>query len=233
MRVEASSGRSLAYDDEGSGPLCVFLHGFTSTRQLPPWPALTEMLVARGYRCVALDLPAHGESSGELVDLTIDGFDRDIDDFLDSLGPEPKTIIGHSLGSLLAARAGTRRTDLAGVVLVALPIEVTSRFLLDLSGRAEVDGAAPFIDWSGRERTITRDLAEDLVSSLDVRPPRVPALCIVCSRDRTVSPEATLRFAADAEIPVVEVESDHLPRAALIETPIVSFLERVFAIRRE
>lgn len=224
MRVRVSSGRVLAYDDEGSGPLCVMIHGFTSARGLPPWPALTEFLVDRGYRCVRIDLPAHGQSTGELVDLTLEAIDRDLDDFLDSLGAEPKALIGHSLGSLLAARAARRREDVKCEVLVSLPVEVTSRFLLDLAGTAEVEGTASFVDWRARHHTITRELAEGIVSSLAVEPPLKPALAIVCARDRTVSPKATRRFAERAGIPVLELDSDHLPSVTLIEEPIASFL---------
>jgi pimeloyl-ACP methyl ester carboxylesterase len=51
----------LAYDLQGSGPPFVFIHGLTFDRT--SWRPITSRL-ADEYRCITIDLPGHGDSSG-------------------------------------------------------------------------------------------------------------------------------------------------------------------------
>jgi hypothetical protein len=53
-------GTRIAYDVVGDGPLVLFVHGMTSSRQR--WDPVTDLL-ASDFTCVRINLPGHGESS--------------------------------------------------------------------------------------------------------------------------------------------------------------------------
>lgn len=54
-------GGSLAYSDEGTGPLVIAVPGMGDLRS--SYRFLTPKLAAAGYRVVSLDVRGHGESS--------------------------------------------------------------------------------------------------------------------------------------------------------------------------
>ncbi len=58
------SGIEIAYDDVGSGPAVVLLHGYPFDRSM--WREQIDLLSARGFRVVAPDLRGMGEMSGKL-----------------------------------------------------------------------------------------------------------------------------------------------------------------------
>src|SRR5262245_31825611 len=47
----------------GQGPAVLLVHGFEGNRA--QFAAIIEVLVARGFAAVALDVPGHGESAGD------------------------------------------------------------------------------------------------------------------------------------------------------------------------
>ena len=87
----------LPYDFRGSGAPLVFIHGLTFDRT--SWQPIIDRLAGE-YRCIAIDLPGHGDS---------DGLPRPLDDIagalhrlLDALGAERPVVVGHSMGAALA-----------------------------------------------------------------------------------------------------------------------------------
>ena len=108
----------LAYDLQGSGPPLVFIHGLTFDRA--SWRPITSRLV-NAHRCITVDLPGHGDSSGPprpLEDLA-----AEIHQLLDWLGVEPPVVVGHSMGAVLAC-VYAARYPVAGVVDVDQPLDV-------------------------------------------------------------------------------------------------------------
>lgn len=89
VEVRAAQGR----------PVLLFAHGFGQTRLA--WAASTEMLAARGWRCVSFDTRGHGES-----ERAADG-NYGMEQFADDLlrvaraQPEPPILVGASMGGLL------------------------------------------------------------------------------------------------------------------------------------
>jgi pimeloyl-ACP methyl ester carboxylesterase len=74
----------------GTTPL-VFVHGLTFSRRT--WdPVVTQL--RDSFRCVAVDLPGHGESGGSGADprATCERLNRT----LDALGVERPVVVGHS-----------------------------------------------------------------------------------------------------------------------------------------
>lgn len=104
----------------GSGPPLVLLHGvsLSAAAWAPLLPALS------GWRVLAVDLPGHGLSdpdsyrSGQVRRRAREL----IDDIFDALGLDEVSVVGHSLGGMLAlwyAAAGTKR--ISGLVAIGEP----------------------------------------------------------------------------------------------------------------
>lgn len=92
---------SLAYSDTGRGDPVVFLHGLGSDRTR--WTPITDRL-GDDVRCVAIDLPGHGDSPAEGCDaLSAATAVHDVVAELDLSSP---VIVGHSLGSVVALLHG-------------------------------------------------------------------------------------------------------------------------------
>jgi pimeloyl-ACP methyl ester carboxylesterase len=116
-RFIALMGADVHYTDAGCGEVLVMVHGFASSLQT--WDALATDL-RRSYRVICLDLPPFGVT-GPLFDeqgrtLTIDTpvYRRFFDAFMDALGIERATLLGNSLGGMIAwdyAARHPRRID--------------------------------------------------------------------------------------------------------------------------
>jgi pimeloyl-ACP methyl ester carboxylesterase len=100
--VETPRGARVRVVEAGHGEArpIVFLHGLLG--RLSHHALFLEQL-ARRYRVFAPELPGYGESTGEdlledMLDFTLHGWD-----VLDSLGIRNPTLVGHSLGGMIAA----------------------------------------------------------------------------------------------------------------------------------
>ena len=81
----------------------VLIHGFAGDGTV--WSALAGVLARAGYDVLAPDLPAHGATTVPFRD--IDGVVETAAAFLDARATGPLTLVGHSLGALVAARLAT------------------------------------------------------------------------------------------------------------------------------
>jgi pimeloyl-ACP methyl ester carboxylesterase len=101
---------------KGDGPTIVFVHGLDDDSSC--WGAVTEELVAH-HRCIALDLPGHGDSPRPTDTRTYrrEAVLASLDQSLDSIGSV--VFVGHSLGGYLGlAHSISRPGVLRGLVLV-------------------------------------------------------------------------------------------------------------------
>ena len=99
----------IAWEETGSGPPAVLVHGFTEDRHV--WHRLVPLLQDE-FRCVLPDLRGHG-ASPMMDDLSAFAMADDIGDVVRAAGiDEPPLLIGHSLGgvvvSIYAGQAPTR-----------------------------------------------------------------------------------------------------------------------------
>ena len=83
----------LAYDFRGSGPPLVFVHGLTFDRA--SWQPIIDRL-AGAYRCIAVDLPGHGDSDGPPRPL--EDIAAALHRLLDEAGIDRPVVVGHSMG---------------------------------------------------------------------------------------------------------------------------------------
>jgi 3-oxoadipate enol-lactonase len=89
----------LAYDDEGTGPAVVLLHGFPLGRWI--WDEPRALLRDR-YRVVTPDLRGHGDSEVTAGPYSMDGLADDVARLLDQLHVDRAVVGGLSMGGYVA-----------------------------------------------------------------------------------------------------------------------------------
>lgn len=92
-------GVEIAYDDVGSGPCVVLLHGYPFNRSL--WRDQVEE-IQKHHRVVAPDLRGHGESGVTPGVVTMDDMARDVASLLETLNISRPIIGGLSMGGYVA-----------------------------------------------------------------------------------------------------------------------------------
>jgi pimeloyl-ACP methyl ester carboxylesterase len=103
----------------GAGPVVLLVHGWEGRgAQLG---ALVDPLVAAGYRVVALDGPAHGDSSGRST--SAPEFVEALRRTRDVVGPYA-AIVGHSFGGFTSLLAVAHGLDAARLVTIGSPSSV-------------------------------------------------------------------------------------------------------------
>lgn len=183
----------------------MLLHGFLSNSRY--WQRLTSLLVAAGYRVVAIDLLGFGRARTARSRFDYDAHVAHLYRSLALLGVrEPVTLIGHSMGALIAARYAVlhpghvARVGLVNPPLYASGAEAHStlrgtsrlyRMLLDSRRRHLVWTIAHRVLRTriGRHTPHARDLSlrrviETAEAFDDLARIRVPTLVVVGSRDR-------------------------------------------------
>lgn len=128
-------------------PTAMFIHGAQNDHSV--WILQTRYFAHHGFGVLAVDLPGHGRSEGEPLS-SVEAMADWLLALLDAAGVQQATLIGHSMGSLIALetayRAPARVTGLA-MVGTAYPMKVSDA-LLDAS-RNDVESAIDMVNiWS-------------------------------------------------------------------------------------
>jgi 3-oxoadipate enol-lactonase len=107
----------LAHDDRGVGPAIVFLHGHPFSRAM--WGTQLDAL-SDEFRVVAPDLPGYGASPAVPGTLPMGAIADAVVELLVGLEIERSTVVGLSMGGLVAMELGLRYAErVDGVVLAA------------------------------------------------------------------------------------------------------------------
>src|SRR5262245_21172604 len=130
--VRLSTGPRVHYADSGdrSGHALLFLHGwpdswFSFSRVLPHLP--------EHLRALAIDQRGYGESEKPDSTYSIPELGSDVIAFLDALGLERATLVGHSFGSFVARRAAIASPDrVDALVLIGTGFAVTNPVIHEL-----------------------------------------------------------------------------------------------------
>jgi pimeloyl-ACP methyl ester carboxylesterase len=93
------NGIKIAYDDAGSGPTVLLIHGFPLCRRM--WQPQINALVAAGYRVIAPDLRGFGDSDAPIGPYGMDLFTDDLIALLDHLDIDTAVIGGMSMGGYI------------------------------------------------------------------------------------------------------------------------------------
>ncbi len=142
--MSASEIARVAFDDVGSGPPIVFLHGLTFSRST--WQPIIDRLADR-FRCIAVDLPGHGESSAPPG--TLAAVAEAVHSAITPLDLGHPVLVGHSAaGVVVSVYAATY--PVAGVVNVDQPLfmrpfgELVQRVEPQLRGPDFAEAFEPF-----------------------------------------------------------------------------------------
>lgn len=117
--------------DEGEGPVVILIHGIASSSTT--FKSLIPLLTNK-HRVIAMDLLGFGESpTPENADYTITEHVAAIARTIESIGLRaPFVLVGHSMGSLIAARyASHNPIKVSRLVMVSPPIYVSPSAIAD------------------------------------------------------------------------------------------------------
>lgn len=97
--IKGKSGIDWHYDIAGEGTHLLFIHGWGVDKKI--WRQQLKYF-SQFYRVMTIDLPGHGQSSWEPIDLKI--MVEDLKEILNKLNFTDVTILGSSLGGLVALK---------------------------------------------------------------------------------------------------------------------------------
>ena len=172
------------------GPLVLFVHGWSGRGSQVA--AFVEPLTDAGFRVLAVDLPAHGETPGDSTTL----FDcADVLHALDDKYGPLHAAITHSFGGMVLAYALTHGVDIAGAVIISAPSDVdflVERFADTLSLHPDV------VDdlWRRLELRFEEDFSERVSTVSNIMNLDIPALVIHDEQDASVPLSQGQRIAA-------------------------------------
>ncbi|HWC80825.1 MAG TPA: alpha/beta hydrolase [Pseudonocardiaceae bacterium] len=133
-------GQRMAYlesrADRGGhdDPAVIFVHGHSSSART--WRPLLTGDFGRRFRCLALDLPGHGQSepARDEADYSLPGHAAALTGFARELGATDAVVVGWSMGGQIVLEAAPALPDARGFVIfgappVASPAEMAEAFL--------------------------------------------------------------------------------------------------------
>ena len=107
----------------------IFLHGAANDHSV--WALQSRWFAHHGFNALALDLPGHGRSGGEAL-TSIGALANWTVAVLDALGLKRASLVGHSMGSLVALDAAARaplRAERLALIGCAFPMAVADSLL--------------------------------------------------------------------------------------------------------
>jgi len=149
-------GIEIAYEDVGSGPSVVLLHGYPFNRSI--WREQVEE-VRKNHRVIVPDLRGHGESAVTPGPATMESMALDVASLLETLNISRATIGGLSMGGYVA---------LAFYRL--FPLRVRSLLLADTRSQADTEEGQ-----QNREQQAERALREGMEGIADALLPKLLA----------------------------------------------------------
>ena len=134
--AQLATGPCLNYAEQGRGEAIVFLHGWPDS-----WFSFSRVLalLPARYRALAPDQRGFGDSDRPAGGYEIASLAADVRAFLDAVGIERATVVGHSFGSFVARRLAVAHPEcVARLVLIGTGLAalnpVTQEVQSDLQG---------------------------------------------------------------------------------------------------
>lgn len=113
----------IAYRDEGSGPVIVFLHNGGTSSVI--WREQVAAF-APSHRVIAVDLPGFGDSPLPEPPATLDEMVEAVAALIAETGEDPATLVGNCMGSNIAVQTARRHPDRVTAVLAVNPLTEAS-----------------------------------------------------------------------------------------------------------
>lgn len=204
----------LAGHQWGSGPVVLLIHGWDGRGS--QMAAFAAPLAAAGYRSVAIDLPAHGRSTGRRTNMAEAA--EAINTIAETVGPV-EAVIGHSFGAGAVARSMANGLNVNKAVLISSPANLrwmADNFysMLELSPRIQ----------RGIEDRLNRDYGESVWQEVsadhNLRESPVPGLIFHDHGDRDI-PFSQAERIAEAWPAARLVPTDGLGHRRILRNPEV------------
>ena len=156
----AIDGASLSYEETGAGAPALLIHGTAAAL----WADVPARLAAAGHRAIDYDRRSFGASVHAPVSDT-NRHIRDAARLLEELDAAPATVVGWSMGGVIALGLAIARPELvSALVLIEPPLHAKRHpnvRMLSAILRAKIhqrrgrerDGAEAFLRWATRERS--------------------------------------------------------------------------------
>ena len=111
-------GRPINLIDLGEGPAILFVHGLSGC-----WANWLEQMAvfASSHRVLAVDLPGFGHSPGHAGDSSMPGYARLLAELLSELRIDTATVVGNSMGGLIAAELAASSPERVGHLVLVSP----------------------------------------------------------------------------------------------------------------
>ncbi len=115
--LQLNGGGTLEFDDQGSGPAMVFLHGWSLGKEAF---ARQRRELSDRYRVIVPDMRGHGNSKRFEKSDGIDALARDLERLLVALDLTDVILVGWSMGALVAWQVadGPQRGRIRGIVTI-------------------------------------------------------------------------------------------------------------------
>lgn len=133
MIIKNRDGNNLSAIEqrpEDANGIVVMCHGFTSRKERLPYAMLAESLEKRGIASLRYDAFGHGESYGDIKNLTVSQATNDLLDVLNYAGNDFAKIgiMGTSFGGFVATLASARSDSVNALVLKAPAVNWQDRW---------------------------------------------------------------------------------------------------------
>jgi pimeloyl-ACP methyl ester carboxylesterase len=120
MSAVVIGGGLIHYEAFGRGKPVVFIHGWLGSWRY--WMRTMEAL-ASDYRTYALDLWGFGDSDKSTERYSVADYAALLNDFMDQMGIVNASLVGHSLGAIVALYCATQQPSLTSrLAVVSLPV---------------------------------------------------------------------------------------------------------------
>ncbi len=123
--IQLDNGFTLRYLRTGNGPPLVLMH--TIRTQLDYFKELVPAL-KNHYEVYVLDLPGHGQSSILPVEYTEELFRKSVSEFITKLDLQDVTLVGESIGGVLALTVSTELPNKVAQVVALNPYDYGEKF---------------------------------------------------------------------------------------------------------
>lgn len=118
MLHEGIGGARLYYNDLGSGPVLVFLHG--NAQNSDAFSAQTAYFI-KHYRLILIDSRGHGKSSHGNIPIDLDLMAKDVLDIVEQLGIKTFSVIGFSDGANLGLKIAIKAKAAVNKMILISP----------------------------------------------------------------------------------------------------------------
>jgi pimeloyl-ACP methyl ester carboxylesterase len=121
IQLNISGGVEIAFLDEGNknNKTLFFVHGLASESDV--WLQNIEYLLQHNFRCIAIDLPGHGDSEIGKFSYSVFFYSSVVGELIQKLNLENVTIIGHSMGGQVSIVTALRFPDKISELILSAP----------------------------------------------------------------------------------------------------------------